>query len=118
MSQSTQRLHPLEEFTTQLLARLDDLATTPAWSMTPDARRRTLLHLVKAEAELAAMRLRMLAEADRSGDTDDTAACTVADWVAVSTRQVRRDARSDLNLARKVDQHAHLGAAMAAGTST
>ena len=57
----------------------------------------------------------MLAEADRSGDTDDTAACTVADWVAVSTRQVRRDARSDLNLARKVEQHAHLGAAMAAG---
>ena len=43
MSQSTQRLHPLEEFTTQLLARLDDLATTPAWSMTPDSRRRTLL---------------------------------------------------------------------------
>ena len=115
MSQSTQRLHPLEEFTTQLLARLDDLATTPAWSMQPDARRRTLLQLAKAEAELAAMRLRMLAEADRSGDTDDTAACTVADWIAVSTRQVRRDARSDLNLARKVEQHTHLGAAMADG---
>ena len=115
MSQSTQRLHPLEEFTTQLLARLDDLATTPAWSMTPDARRRTLLDLVKAEAELSAMRLRMLAEADRSGDTDDTAACTVADWVAVSTHQVRRDARSDLNLARKIEQHPHLEAAMAAG---
>ena len=115
MSQSTQRLHPLEEFTTQLLGRLDALATTPAWSMPPDARRRTLLHLAKAEAELTAMRLRMLAEADRSGDADDTAACTVADWVAVSTRQVRRDARSDLNLARKVDQHTHLSAAMASG---
>ena len=115
MSQSTQRRHPVEEFTDHLLARLDSLATTPAWSMQPDARRRTLLDLARAEAQLTALRLRVLAEADRAGDTDDTAACTIADWVAVETRQVRRDARSDLNLARRVEQHAHLTTAMAAG---
>ena len=115
MSQSTRRTHPVHAFARQLIGRLDDLSTTPVWSMQPQERRESLLDLAHAEAQLTALRLRVLAEADRAGDTDDTAACTIADWVAVETRQVRRDARSDLNLARKVEQHAHLATAMAAG---
>jgi hypothetical protein len=115
MSQSTRRTHPVHAFAHQLIGRLDDLAATPVWSMQPQERRESLIDLAHAEAQLTALRLRVLAEADSAGDTDDTAACTIADWVAVETRQVRRDARSDLNLARKVEQHADLGAAMAAG---
>ena len=115
MSQSTRRTHPVHAFTRQLIGRLDDLATTPVWSMRPEERRETLLDLAHAEAQLASLRLRVLAEADRAGDTDDTAACSIADWIAIETRQVRRDTRSDLNLARKLDQHAHLATAMANG---
>ncbi len=115
MSQSTRRTHPVHAFTRQLIGRLDDLSITPVWSMQPEERRESLLDLAHAEAQLTALRLRVLAEADRAGDTDDTAACTIADWVAVETRQVRRDARCDLNLARKLETHVHLATAMAAG---
>ena len=115
MSQSTRRTHPVHAFTRQLIGRLDDLSITPVWSMQPEERRESLLDLAHAEAQLTALRLRVLAEADRAGDTDDTAACTIADWVAVETRQVRRDARCDLNLARKLETHVDLATAMAAG---
>ena len=115
MSQSTRRTHPVHAFARQLTGRLDDLSATPVWSMQPEERRQSLLDLARAEAQLASLRLRVLAEADRSGDTDDTAACTIADWVAVSARQVRREARTDLNLARKIESYRHLGTAMAAG---
>lgn len=114
-SQSTDRTHPVEEFSEQLLARLARLSAAPVWSMQPGATRRTLVNLARAEAELAAIRLRVLAEADRSGATDAEAACSAADWVAVQTRQTRRDARSDLGLARALEQRTELPAAMAAG---
>ena len=115
MSQSTRRTHPVHEFARALTGRLEALGDTPVWSMRPEDRRETLLDLARAETELAAHRLRVLAEADRSGDTDHTGAWTVADWIAVETRQVRRDARSDLKLARSLDSHGRLGEAMAAG---
>ena len=35
-----------------------------------------------AEAQLASLRLRVLGEADQSGDITDIAASTIADWVA------------------------------------
>jgi hypothetical protein len=114
-NQSVDRLHPVEEFSQRLLDRLDQLNTSPVWSMTPDSVRRTLVNLARAEAQLAAARLRVLAEADRSSSTDSEAACSAADWVAVQTRQTRRDARSDLNLARSLEEHRHLGAATSAG---
>ena len=40
---------------------------------------------------------------------------TAADWIAIETRQVRRDARSDLRLAQALDRHDVLSAAMAEG---
>ena len=115
MSQSTRRTHPVHAFARQLTGRLDDLSATPVWSMQPEERRESLLDLARAEAQLASLRLRVLAEADRAGDTDDTAACTIADWVAVETRQVRRDARSDLRLAEALERHDVLSGAMTEG---
>jgi hypothetical protein len=47
--------------------------------------------------------------------TVDTGAGTAADWVATETRQVRRDARSDLRLAENLETHQVLSSAMAAG---
>ncbi len=45
----------------------------------------------------------------------DSGAGTAADWVAVETRQVRREARADLRLAENLEKHEVLAAAMAAG---
>ncbi len=60
-------------------------------------------------------RVRLLAEADRSGATAESGAGSAAAWLAVETRQVRRDARSDLCLAEALDQYDGLSCAMAEG---
>ena len=71
--------------------------------------------LAQAEAQLAALRLSLLAEAERSGATTESGANTAADWVAVETRQVRRDAKSDLKLAQALEHHPVHSAAMSHG---
>ena len=109
------RTHPVRAFARQLTTRLDQLAPTAVWSMTPADQRDTLLELTRAESQLAALKLRVLAEADRSGATDTEAACSAADWLAVETQQVRRSVRSDLHLARALDEHTHLAEAMSHG---
>ncbi len=114
-SQSVDRIHPVTDFAHRLSARLEDLARTPVWSMTPTEQRDSLIELTRAEAQLAALRLRVLAEADRSGATQDRGACSAADYVAVETRQTRIAARSDLKLARALDTHRVLDAAMSEG---
>ena len=43
------RTHPVRAFARQLTTRLDQLAPTAVWSMTPADQRDTLLELAKAE---------------------------------------------------------------------
>ena len=114
-SQPTGRSHPVRTFARQVSGRLDDLATVPTWSMAPAEQRDTLVDLARAEAQLTTLRQRVLAEAQRSGATDQHAAATAADWVAVTTRQTRIAARSDLKLAKALDQHPALTTALGTG---
>ena len=78
-------------------------------------KREALVTLAQGKAQLDALALRLLAEAERTEATVESGAGSAADWVAVETRQVRRDARSDLRLAEKLEHHEVLAAAMAAG---
>ena len=114
-SQPVDRLHPVLDFAHRLRERLDSIAQVPLWSMTAEQQRDALTTLAQAQAQLDALKLRLLAEADRSGATTETGAGTAADWIAVETRQVRRDARSDLRLAQALERHDVLSAAMAEG---
>ena len=114
-SQPVDRLHPVLDFAHRLRERLDSVAKVPLWSMTSEQQREALTTLAQAQAQLDALKLRLLAEADRSGATTETGAGTAADWIAVETRQVRRDARSDLRLAQAIEGHDVLSAAMAEG---
>ena len=114
-SQPVDRLHPVVDFAHRLRERLDSVAQVPLWSMTPQQQREALTTLAHAEAQLDALRLGLLAEADRSGATTETGAGSAADWVSVETRQVRREARSDLKLATALEQHDVLSAAMSQG---
>jgi hypothetical protein len=109
------RIHPVADFGPRLCSRLEFLATTPTWSMTPQETRQALRDIARGQAQLEALRLRVLLEADRCGATDEAGAQDAAAWVAVETRQVRREAKSDLRLARQLDQHQVLEAAMATG---
>ena len=107
--------HPVVDFAERLSCRLDSLAQAPLLSMTPAQKRDTLVALSRGAARLETLRLRLLAEAEQSEATVESGAATAADWVAIETRQVRRDARSDLKLAEKLEQYDLLTAAMARG---
>lgn len=114
-SQLLDRPHPVTEFAGRLRVRLEELAATSTSTMRPGEQRAALVDLAAAEARLAALRLRVLAEADRSGATETRAACSAADWAAVQTRQTRPSARADLKLARALDRHHTLATALAYG---
>ncbi|MET0843541.1 MAG: hypothetical protein ABWY23_06810, partial [Mycetocola sp.] len=103
------------EFAHTLTAKLGLLASRPVWSMSPAEQREALRELAKAESQLSALRLRVLAEAERSGAGQERAAASAADWVAIETRQTRISARSDLKLAQRLEDHTVLARAMDAG---
>ncbi|WP_425411795.1 DUF222 domain-containing protein [Nocardioides aequoreus] len=84
--------------------------------MSTDEKVQTLLDLAVAQAQLDALRLQVLAEADRDPDVTDPGDRTVADWVARQTRQTKPAARAELKLARTLEtDRPVLAAGMAAG---
>src|SRR6187200_826467 len=114
-SQLADHSHPVVEFAHRLTARLAELAARPVWSMSEPEQREALRELAKADAQLAALRLRVLAEAERSGAGTERAACSAADWLAVETRQTRISARSDLKLATALETHPLVSAGLDSG---
>jgi Domain of unknown function (DUF222) len=97
------RTHPVARFASRVHAVLDDLRETPAWSMTPDEQRTALVDLVRAEARIAALRLRVLAAADSADVAAESAATSTAAWLARATRRTRSAAHADVLLARSLD---------------
>ena len=84
--------------------------------MTPAEQREALQgRWRRAEAQVSALRLRVLAEAERSGAGTERAAASVADWVAIETRQTRISARSDLKLAQALEAHPTLSSGLESG---
>src|SRR6476661_6172410 len=114
-SQPVDHLHPVVEFVQRLSARLDSLASVSTISLSPTEQREVLVELDKCRAQADALALRLLVEAEQSEATTGSGAATAADWLAIETRQVRRDARSDLKLAEKLGAHDCLSAAMGEG---
>ena len=114
-SQPVEHLNPVVDFAHRLVSRLDSLTDAPLMSMRPEDKRAALVTLAQGRAQLDALALRLLAEAERSEVTVESGAGTAADWVAAETRQVRREARADLRLAENLETHEVLAAAMAAG---
>ena len=98
-SQPIEHLHPVLDFAHRLVSRLDSLSDAPLMSMRPEDKRAAMVTLARGRAQLDALALRLLADAERSEATVESGAGTAADWVAVETRQVRREARADLRLA-------------------
>src|SRR6476469_1060264 len=112
-SQPVDHLHPVVDFAKRLTSRLDSLSRVPLMSMTPAQKREALVALAQGEAQLATLKLRLLAEAEQSEATVGSGAATAADWLASETRQVSRDAEPDLKLAGKLESHGRLSTAMA-----
>ncbi|GAB4000104.1 HNH endonuclease signature motif containing protein [Nocardioides marmoraquaticus] len=111
--------HPVAEFTTRLRHRLDQLTAPtarPVWAMRTEELAGALLDLATAQAQLDALRLSVLAEAERNGSVLAPGDRTIADWYARETRTRRNLARADLRLARATDDAMPaLAAGMASG---
>ena len=114
-SQPVDRSHPVACFAARAGQRLAELAGLPVWSMAPGEQRAALADLAAARAQLDALYLRVLAEAERSGATAADGSASAADWVAVTTRQTRHAARADLRLATALETHHELSDALDAG---
>jgi len=108
--------HPVAVLVQRLSERLDEVvAGRPVWSMSPDEQLTTLRTLAKVGAQLDALRLQVMVEADRSGAATAAGAVTAADWAAAEVRARRSTARADLSLADMLCRHRHLEAGMLAG---
>ncbi len=97
------REHPISRFTNAVLDAIVCVADAPAWSMSPDDQRRTLVELDRVESKISELRLRVLAEADRARVGDDTGASSTAAWLSRTTRQTRAHTGADVRLAQALD---------------
>ena len=65
-SQPIEHLHPVLDFAVRLVSRLDSLADAPLMSMRPEDKRAALTTLAQGRAQLDALALRLLADAETS----------------------------------------------------
>lgn len=110
-------LHPIVAAATDVRSSLKAVAgVNPTFMSTAD-KAAALTELVRAEAQLGELRLRILADA---GDlAHETAAKDAAGWLAQATRTRFSDARADLALASALDRDRPvLAAAMREGSVT
>ncbi len=109
--------HPIITATANIRALLKGVAHANPTFMTTAQKATALRELVRAEAQLAELRLRVLANA---GDlAESTAAKDAAGWLAHETRTRFADARADLALATALDRERPvLAAGMREGSVT
>ncbi|MCY7402404.1 MAG: HNH endonuclease [Nocardioides sp.] len=109
--------HPIVACASDISASLKAVSSVNPTFMTTDDKATALCELVRAEGQLAELRLRILADA---GDLAvATAAKDAAGWLASVTRTRFADARADLALAAALDRdHPLLAAAMRDGDAT
>jgi hypothetical protein len=95
--------HAILQCAGQIRAALEQVASAPTWSMTPDEQRASLIDLTRIQAQLAELRLRVLAGADNNQVGKETGATSTGAWLAHTTKQVRTDANADVRLAKQLD---------------
>ena len=109
--------HPIIDAAAAACTATESVADTNPAFMTPAEKAEALLSLTRAEARLAELRLRILADSDDLAAT--TAAHDIAGWLTTHTRVHHESARADLRLARALDRrYAVLAAALRAGDVT
>jgi hypothetical protein len=105
MTFEAERHHPVVAFALGVRAAVKEVAGVEPTFMTAEEKRHALLELSRAESQLAAMRLRVMAVADDIGLA--TGARDVAAWLAAETSTEYRPARSDQELAVRIDRRWH-----------
>ena len=107
--------HPVAAFAEHVEEELDEVGSMGLTTMSPEELRQTLVRLARVRAKEEALYLRALAQADATGVCLQHGAADAGGFVAKETRQTRRDARSDLKLAKKLDTMPALARGMSCG---
>jgi hypothetical protein len=97
------RDHVISRFTGAVLDAFDRVADAPAWSMSIEEQRRTLLELDRLATMVTELGLRVLAAADKAKVGDDSGASSTAAWLAHNTRQNRTHTGGQVRLAEALD---------------
>ena len=95
--------HPVAAFAERLEKRLAEVGSMGLSTMSPEEKRESLLAMARSRAKADALYLRLLAEADESEVCLGAGAADASGFVAAETRQTRREARSDLKLAKRLE---------------
>lgn len=81
----------------------DRLGDVPAWAMSTQEQRETLVVLNRVKAKAAELELRVLAAADRNAVGSDSGSTSTAAWLAHETKQTRPRCSAAARLAGELD---------------
>ena len=109
--------HPVTAACAHISAELDQLTTTPTWSMSDDELRATLPQVTRLTARLAEIEARLATTAHTRHVEDQSGATSTAVWWATQTQMTRAEAhrKTHLAVALDTDQHTPVREALAAG---
>jgi hypothetical protein len=107
--------HPILGFLDVLEAGLDDIADTPAWSLSADETAAAVTRLVADLARLAEVETRLLGQIAALDLPADMGVSSTAKWLARTTRQTKGEARRRTKLAETLQRHEQTRQAVASG---
>ena len=107
--------HPVTRVLDGVRGQLSSVAGTPVWSMDPTETTAAIAELQAAEAQLAELKARLLAHAERTEIAAQTGATSTANWHAHTTRTTRVAAHRVMRLAEGLEDHDPTRTALATG---
>ena len=102
---ATTAAHPIGGAVARVHSALDDVAGTPAWSMSQEATAQTLVEISRAEARLVEMRSQLLSHAESVAVAETNASPSVAVWHSNATRSTKRESFRQVRLASGLDRY-------------
>ena len=106
--------HPVAAAVASVREDLLGVVGTPVWSMTPAETETALVDVARLESQVAQLKLRLLAHAERVEVGSSVGATSPANWFAHATRTVRPAAHRAARLAARLEEaHPAVDAALA-----
>ena len=102
---ATTAAHPIGGAVARVHSALDDVAGTPAWSMSQEATAQTLVEISRAEARLVEVRSQLLSHAETVAVAETNASPSVAVWHSNATRSTKRESFRQVRLAAGLDRY-------------
>jgi hypothetical protein len=111
--------HPVAAAVASVRAELGSVAGTPVWSMNPAETGKALVAVTRLEAQLAQVKMRLLAHAERVEVGASVGATSAANWLAHQTKTTRSTVHRLARLAKRLDDaYPEVDAALADGRVT